>query len=91
MPGKRIKVNGEYVELTPKQYDEYILIMNNLKMDGKLNLKEYLNRLVTENKHYKDNTDEIKTKKIEIIIGKARDIARATMVKKLMQEEKEGY
>jgi len=88
MPGKRIKIGKEMRELTKQELDRYILIMNNTKIDGKRNLKEYLNRMVTEDKQYKKDNDEVKRKKIEIVISKLRDVAKKTLVQMIEKEEK---
>ncbi len=81
-PGKRQTILGETMELTPKEFDDYQVLMNITPIIGDMNLKQSLDDLVSKNPDYKDLSEEKKKDTIRAIMNKARDVGRARLLEK---------
>lgn len=72
---------GVPMELTPQEFDDFMVLMNTEPIIGSKNLKESLDDFVTS-AAYKEMRDEQKENKIRQIISKAKEIARIKLADK---------
>jgi hypothetical protein len=81
MPQRKQTFEGVPLNLTPQEYDEFVVRMNDVKLeDTNKNLKKSLNELVTKDRDYKSAEDEIKVKMIRGYIEEAVSKARIEML-----------
>jgi hypothetical protein len=81
MPQRKQTFEGVPLNLTPQEYEEFVVRMNDVKLeDTNKNLKKSLNELVTKDRDYKSAEDEIKVKMIRGYIEEAVSKARIEML-----------
>ena len=81
MPQRKQTFEGVPLNLTPQEYEEFIVRMNDVKLeDTNKTLKKSLNELVTKDKDYKSAEDEIKVKIIKGYIEEAVSKAKMEML-----------
>ena len=80
-PTRNQSILGVSMELTPQEYDDFIVLMNKTPIIGNRNLKESLDDFVKK-PLYKQLTDDQKEAKIRQIISKAREIGRIKLIEK---------
>jgi len=86
MPRKTQSIHGQGIELNIKEYDRFLVLMNEITMpDTGKNLKDTLNFLVTRSPHYRDLTEDQKEMRIRGYLVMAKALAR----EKLWEESSE--
>ena len=80
-PTRTQSILGVSMELTPQEFDDFQVLMNNQPIIGNKNLKESLDDFV-KSSPYKAMTDDQKENKIRQIISKAREIGRIKLIEK---------
>jgi hypothetical protein len=77
MPKKIQSIHGEPIQLTAKEYDQFIVKMNSVKLpQTNMNLKDSLNLLVTRDPQYKTMSDDYKEDMIRDYILEAKSLAQ---------------
>ena len=81
MPAKIQSFEREALDLTPKEYDRYIQLMNKTELASTgMTLKRSLDQLVTRDPEYKAANDDRKEVMIKRHILQAKDLARQALL-----------
>jgi hypothetical protein len=80
MPQKTMSFEGVPVELQPKEYDRFLVLMNSIPLHTGKTLKKSLDHLVTRDPDYRRLTDEQKELRIREIVAEAKERAKEQLV-----------
>jgi hypothetical protein len=80
VPEKEQSFEGEGIDLTPKEFDRFVQLVNTIELSTGMPLKKSLDHLVTRDPDYKDAPDERQDLMIRALIIEARGRAKIAML-----------
>ena len=82
MPTRSQNFMGVSIELEPNELNDYIKLTNATPLKNGLNLKQYLDYVVTKDDQYKRLSDDRKETYIRKMVNQAREIGKAKLINK---------